>query len=307
VTIHAAVYDENRHFLWGVCYRMTGNAADAEEIVQETFVRALEKPPRKLSEPWLPWLTTVAVNLSRDFLRRRRRIEYVGPWLPSPVPTEDFQLPEPAVANCESQATRYDLRESVSVAFLLALEALTPTQRGALLLRDVFDYSTREAASVLGMTEANLKINLHRARRAMRDYDKTHKRTNSIGSETQGNILAKFLQCLDARDMSGLERLLTEDVTVVSDGGGEVTALLAPMQGREKVMRLITKLYEINRSVTRITFYALNNQPAILVRRDRVRSGHAWRYTLQCEHDETGRIKRLNFVFAPSKLTALRK
>src|SRR5215218_3543413 len=155
--LQTTVYDENRRFLWGLCYRMTGNAADADEIVQETFVRAMEKPPRKISEPWLPWLTTVAMNLSRDFLRRRRKIEYVGPWLPSPIPIGDLQLTEPAAENGQSHAARYDLRESVSIAFLLALEALTPAQRAALLLRDVFDYSTKEAATVLRMTEANLK------------------------------------------------------------------------------------------------------------------------------------------------------
>jgi RNA polymerase sigma-70 factor, ECF subfamily len=86
--IPANVFDDNRRFLWGMCYRMTGNAADSEDIVQEVFVRALENPPRDTRQPWRPWLVRVAINLSRDYLRRRRRQWYVGPWLPSPLPTE---------------------------------------------------------------------------------------------------------------------------------------------------------------------------------------------------------------------------
>jgi RNA polymerase sigma-70 factor, ECF subfamily len=301
MTISTAIYDENRRFLWSVCYRMTGNAADAEEIVQETFIRALEKPPPDTKQAWLPWLTRVAVNLSRDFLRHRRKTEYVGEWLPSPIPTEILEIKSE-----ESPAGRYDLRESISVAFLLALEALTPGQRAVLLLRDVFDYSTIETANLLEMTETNIKVLLHRARRAMRDYDKSRTPTDAAHQEKAQKTLQKFLQCLERNDVEGLEKLLTENVVVVSDGGGEVTALLKPMSGREKVLRLITQLYEVYRSITKTSVCVLNNQPALLVERPGIKPGHAARYTLQCEYDETGRIKRFNFVFAPSKLAALK-
>jgi RNA polymerase sigma-70 factor, ECF subfamily len=308
MTIQTAIYDENRKFLWNVCYRMTGNAADAEEIVQETFVRALQTPPPDTTEPWRPWLTRVAVNLSRDFLRRRRRIEYVGPWLPSPVLSENLNaVSEPEDLPEQSPVARYDLQESVSVAFLLALEVLTPAQRAVLLLRDVFDYSTSETAKVLEMTEANVKINLHRARRAMQDYDKNRQTFAFSRDGRTQEILEKFLLCLETRDLPALERLLTEDVVVVSDGAGEVTALVAPMQGRERVMRLLTQLYEIYRDVTETSFCVLNHQPAVIVERREMKPGHATRYTLQCEYDENGRIRRLNFVFAPSKLTAIEK
>ena len=305
MAISAAVYDENRRFLWSVCYRMTGNAADAEEIVQETFVRALEKPPPNTKEAWLPWLTRVAVNLSRDFLRRRRRTNYVGVWLPSPIPTEDLE--ELEIKTDESPATRYDLQESVSIAFLLALEALTPAARAVLLLRDVFDYSTGETANVLGMTEANVKVTLHRARRAMNDYDKNRTTMDSVRQQKAQETLQKFLKCLETNDVKELEKLLTENVVVVSDGGGEVTALLKPMYGRERVLRLITQLYEVYRGITQTSVCALNHQPAVIVERSNIKPGHAKRYTLQCEYDEEGSIKRLNFVFAPSKLSMLKK
>jgi RNA polymerase sigma-70 factor (ECF subfamily) len=308
MAIAAQLYGENRSFLWGLCYRMTGSAADAEEVVQETFVRALERPPRDTRRPLRPWLVRVAMNLSRDLMRRRRRAEYVGPWLPSPIPPDDSEghvARVPKAADADSPAARYDMRESVSVAFLLALEALTPAQRAVLLLRDVFDYSTAEAGEATGMTEANVKVTLHRARRRLREYDKERTPPDHALQERTQKVLEEFLRCLEARDAGGLERLLTEDVVVVSDGGGEVTALLEPMRGREKVLRLVTRLYENNRSVMRISFCVLNAQPAVLVERSGVRPGHAARYTMQCEFDEEGRIRRLNFVFAPSKLSAL--
>ena len=309
MAIAADLYGENRNFLWGLCYRMTGSTADAEEVVQETFVRVLEKPPRNTKEPLRPWLVRVAMNLSRDLLRRRRKTEYVGPWLPAPVTQEcleDTAIKEPEARPADSPATRYDLIESVSVAFMLAMEALTPAQRAVLLLRDVFDYSTAETAKATGITEANVKVTLHRARRVMNDYDKERIRGDATRQAKTQKALEKFLRCLTARDAGGLEQLLTEDVVVISDGGGEVTALLKPMQGREKVMRLVTQLYEQQQAITKTSFCVLNGQPSVLVERSEVRPGHASRFTMQCELDHTGRICRINYVFAPSKLTALK-
>jgi RNA polymerase sigma-70 factor (ECF subfamily) len=128
MTISAQTYDEDKRFLWGLCYRMTGSAADADDLVQDTFVRALEKPPADMNAPLRPWLVKVALNLSRDQLRKRRRREYLGPWLPSPVLTEGdspLEIEEGATSEM-SPVARYDLLESVTLAFLLALEALTP-------------------------------------------------------------------------------------------------------------------------------------------------------------------------------------
>src|SRR5205085_1091374 len=156
----ADVFGEHRRFLWGLCYRLTGSAADADDLVQETFVRAIERPPERTDEPWRPWLVRVALNLGRDLLRRRRRRGYVGPWLPSPIETGDEVSPpsvEPVIAPGHTMEGRYDLLESVSYAFLVALEALTPLQRAVLLLRDVFDYTVAETVDALGSSEANVK------------------------------------------------------------------------------------------------------------------------------------------------------
>ncbi|HUI26376.1 MAG TPA: sigma-70 family RNA polymerase sigma factor, partial [Candidatus Kryptonia bacterium] len=172
----ADLFHQHRQFLWGLCYRMTGSAADADDLVQETFVRAIEHPPARPDEPWRPWLVRVAMNLGRDWLRRRKRRSYVGPWLPAPIETGDEASPpafEPLVDGEHTTEGRYDLLESVSFAFLLALEALTSQQRAVLLLRDVFDYSVRDTATALAMSQPNVKTTHHRARRAMRDYDRT--------------------------------------------------------------------------------------------------------------------------------------
>jgi len=309
MTISAQTYDNDKRFLWGLCYRMTGSAADADDIVQETFVKALEKPPIDLEAPLRPWLVKVALNLSRDQLRRRRRREYFGPWLPAPVLTEDdgpLAVADPAAPDM-SPGVRYDLQESISLAFLLALEALTPVQRAVLLLRDVFDYSTAETATTLDMTEINVKVTLHRARRIIGAYDKDRALNVNKDQVELRRTLEQFLTCLAKGDVQGLERMLVKDVILVSDGGGEINALAAPVVGRAKVLRLITKLYEAYRDVTRVSLHLINGQPAVVIERSKVEPGHASFYTMHCEIDQTSNLRRLNFVFSPTKLSALRK
>ena len=307
MTISAQTFNEHKRVLWGMCYRMTGSATDADDIVQDTFVKALERPPADMEAPIRPWLVKVAMNLSRDHLRRRRRREYVGPWLPAPVLTDSddhLQLDHPNSTE-DSPGVRYDLIESVTLAFLLALEALTPAQRAVLLLRDVFDYSTIETAEALVMSEANIKVTLHRARRIMGSYDKNRVPNFSRRVDEVRDILQRFLSRLASGDVHGLKELLAADVVLVTDGGGEINALADPVYGSEKVLRLIAKLYEANRDVTSTSLQLVNGEPAILVERSQMRPGHASFFTMHCELDRDSRMRRLHFVFAPSKLTAL--
>jgi RNA polymerase sigma-70 factor (ECF subfamily) len=308
MAIPAEVFEVDRKLLWGLCYRMTGNAADADDIVQETFVRAIENPPRRLDRPLRPWLVRVAMNLSRDYLRRRRRRAYVGPWLPSPVPTDEADSPasyEPPAPTEDSPAARYDMLESISFAFLLALEALTPSARAVLLLRDVFDYSTAETAEALDITEASVKVILHRARRRMSEYDKDRHASSPRQTAETHRALEQFLLYLSTRDQEGMERLLTEDVVDLSDGGGQVAAARQAIRGRDKVLRLLFGLAAKFTTLPRFTFRLLNGQPALLIEGDYNRPGIASRFTLGIEVDRTGRIKQFNFVLAPDKLSAL--
>src|SRR5205814_5680985 len=140
--------------------------------------------------------------------RRRKRQSYLGPWLPSPVPTDEESLPsyEPPAPSKDSPAARYDLKESI--AFLVALEALTPSQRAVLLLRDVFDYSTSETAEALDITEVNAKVILLRARHKMKEYDKDPAILTPERQEATRRALEQFLLYLSTRDAARLEQLL---------------------------------------------------------------------------------------------------
>ena len=302
------VFQAHKRFLWGLCYRMTGNAADADDLVQETFIRAMKTPPARTDEPWRPWLVRVAINLSRDLLRRRKRQPYEGMWLPSPIETEPpaFEPPD----EFGNPAARYDLVESVSYAFLLALEALTPAQRAVLLLRDVFDYSVQETAAALGMSEANVKTTHHRARKAVQAYDRTRRSITQALQEQARQALEKFLGCLLNHDVAGAESLLAENVRQVSDGGGEFYAAKVPVVGREKVRLFHSRILQIAAEKAydvRSEWRMLNGLPAIIFEIPNIAAGFAPRTVMLCHLDANGRIDQIHSVLASRKLTALRR
>ena len=306
----AAVEDSFRaheRFLWGLCYRMTGSAADADDLVQETFVRALERPPRRLDEPWRPWLVRVAMNLGRDLLRRRKRRAYVGPWLPAPIDTGDDASPPSFEAVIDGRATtegRYDLLESVSLAFLLALEALTPQQRAVLLLTDVFDYSVRETAAVLAMSEANVKTTHHRARRAMQAYDRArHPPTRALQEQTR-DVLGRFVAALASQDITAIEALLAEPVRALNDSAGEFFAARVPIVGPRRVARFHLNISQRHRGA-RMAVRMLNGLPALVLEFTDHRKGEPPRTVLQCTIDDSGRISALHSIVAARKLSAV--
>ena len=263
-------------------------------------MRAMEKPPPRTDLPWRPWLVRVALNLGRDLLRRRRRRSYEGPWLPSPIETGDLAADPQA-----GPGARYDLMESVTFAFLLALETLTPAQRAVLLLRDVFDYSVREAAAALAMTEANVKTTHLRARRAMAAYDRDRRNpTRDLEARTQ-ETLERFLTCLARGDSAGLESLLAEGVRSLSDGGGEFPAARVPVIGREKVARLYLTLAQKLGPVRGVSVRSLNGLPAIVLDAEAHPQGWAPRSVTLLDVDGEGRIRALYSVVASRKLTAV--
>jgi RNA polymerase sigma-70 factor (ECF subfamily) len=293
---------EHGRYLWGLCYRLTGSAADADDLVQETWLRAIERPPVRASDPLRPWLVRVALNLGRDLLRARKRRGYVGPWLPSPIEVDD----EPELAaELRGAEGRYELVESVSFAFLLALEALTPNQRAVLLLCDVFDYSVREAAEALGISESNVKVTHHRARRALEAYDRGRLRHTPELVARTGEALRRFLEATATNDGRALEATLAAEARQLSDGGGEFFAARIPVIGRAKVAQLFLGLQRHGPPITRFELRIINGLPALVAERPAA-PNVAPRFIVQCEIGPDGLVREVYTVLATPKLTAIR-
>ncbi len=292
----------DRRYLWALCYRMTGCAADADDVTQEVFRRALESPPARPG-PWRPWLVRVAVNLCRDLLRRRRR-EAAGTWLPGPIEDDD-----PALSAVEPVPTehRYELLESVSFAFLLALEALTPAQRAVLLLRDVFDRSVHEVATCLGRSETNVKVIHHRARRVLERYDRERLPARPEAGAEAGRLLAQLLAALTAGDGAAAEQLLSADARLLSDSGREFHAARVPVVGRDRIAAFLQKLAHRRGLPDRVELRPLNGVPSVVATYDGpVPTGEAPRFVMLPELGPDGRLRAIYTVLQTRKLTAVR-
>jgi RNA polymerase sigma-70 factor (ECF subfamily) len=290
--------EPHRRYLFGLCYRMTGSSADADDLVQQTFERALlARPEERVG--LRPFLARVAVNLARDHLRARKRRGYTGPWLPAPIDDEAAASYEPVLGS----EPRYDLLESVSFAFLLALEALTATQRAVLILRDVFDYSVRETAEALELSEANVKTTHHRARAAMEKYDRG--RGERASNDRAREALMAFLTALASQDVAAIETLLRDDVRALTDGGGEYFAAMVELEGRARVMQFFLKLARVRVNPTRVELVTLNGAPAVFMEHPPSRPREAPRSVLRVELDAAGRIREVHSVLATRKLHAL--
>ena len=295
-------FHQHRKVLWDLSYRMTGSAADADDVVQETFVRALSRPPPRTDVPLLPWLVRVALNLARDLLRRRRRREYVGPWLPQPI-----ELPAGGAASLasESAEVRYDRLESASFAFLLALEALTPRQRAVLLLRDVFDYSVRETAAALDVSEGAVKTSHHRARRSMQDYDRRRAPNAAARTAQTQRALAELMSAVIAADVARVEALLAADARLLTDGGGEYLAARKAIHGPKKIARGLVALARVGSEISAELSW-VNGLPAVVLHDHAPPPRHAPRLVLGVDTDHLGRIDAVYVVLAPAKLGAVR-
>ena len=309
LTVDAA-FQKHRGLLWHLCYRMTGIPADADDLVQETFLRAIERPPPDTDTDLRPWLVRVSVNLARDLLRRRRRRkDYVGPWLPAPIETgDDGDTPaiEATVPGFGTTDGRYDLVESVTYAFLIALEALTPKQRAVLLLRDVFDYSTHETADALATSDADVRTVHHRARRAMTAYDRTRRPpTRDLCEETR-HALMEFVGAVFAGDATRAEDLLSEDVRAITDGGGEFNAARRPVIGRSKVARFFSNLASRRGAAdVRVDIRVINGLPALVADFGTGRPGDPPRGVIGIDLDRNGTIRAFHSILVTEKLSRI--
>jgi RNA polymerase sigma factor (sigma-70 family) len=293
-----AAYREHARFVWGLCYRMTGSAADADDLVQETFARALASPPADTSAPWRPWLVRVAVNLARDRLRRRKRSPYTGPWLPSPIDTGD------EAAEGGDPERRYGMLESVTFAFLMACEALTPRQRAVLLLRDVLDYSVEETATALDLTATNVKTTHHRARAAMEAYDAARALPTRTLQEKTRAALERLAFALSTGDLAAVEAALTPAAITITDAGGDYRAALRYVTGSSRVGRFYLGLMK-KIVPTRVLFRVLNGLPALVIEVDDPPPRVAPRLVVRCDVGDDGRIEQVHAVLARAKLSGV--
>jgi len=297
----AHTLERHRPLLWNLGYRMTGSAADADDVVQEAFVRALEHPPQWVADdaPIRPWLVRVTMNVARDLLRRRKRREYVGPWLPEPVDVESVPGPPP-----DWPEARYGAAESSSYAFLLALELLTPLQRAVLLLRDVLDLDLRETAAALDTSEGAVKAAHHRARKALESYDRAREVPSAELVERSRVALARLRSALAAGDAQAFAALLTDDVRTFNDAGGRYLAALKPIFGRDKVARFYLALASGGRT-WRGDLLLANGLPALLLDLENPPQREAPRALIRVELARDDRIREIHVVLAPKKLERL--
>ncbi|AKF04957.1 RNA polymerase sigma factor SigJ [Sandaracinus amylolyticus] len=218
------VLEPHRRRLWGIAYRMLGSIADADDMVQETFLRWHRRDDDELVRTPEAWLVTTITRLCIDRLRARRteRSTEIDPWLPTPIVTDS---PERAV----------ELASDLSVAFLLLLERLAPEERAAFLLRDVFDVDYPAIARALGRSEAACRQVVHRARERVRT-----ERSRSVASpEARAEIAHRFAAALRAKDDRALVELLTEDARLATDGRGVRGAARRWIVGRDRVARAL--------------------------------------------------------------------
>ncbi|MEQ0560504.1 RNA polymerase sigma factor SigJ [Amycolatopsis sp. NEAU-NG30] len=248
-----AVVAERRHLI-NLAYRLLGSLAEAEDAVQETYARwyALSPSQREAISSPGAWLTTVAGRICLDVLgsARVRREQYVGEWLPEPVPDQ-----------ADGVADRITLDESVTMAFLVTLEAMTPAQRVALVLHDVFGYAFAEIAEITGRTPAACRELASSARRRVRAARPAAPVTR------QAEVIRNFKQAWETGDIDALVGLLDPAATLTADGGGVVRAALTPIEGGEVVAQYVAALATGAAGALRIVERTVNGRPGLLLQR----------------------------------------
>ncbi|MEN3283897.1 MAG: hypothetical protein V7607_5037 [Solirubrobacteraceae bacterium] len=250
----AKMSEELRPLLFSIAYRMLGSVGDAEDVVQEAYLRAERaQADGTRIESRRAFLTTVTTRLAIDELRsaRARRETYVGPW-----------LPEPLLTSTEPDAGEHaEMADSLSMSFLVLLETLTPVERAVFLLREVFEYGYDEIAEIVGKSEANCRQILTRARKRI---DEGKPRFEADRSQ-QEELARRFLEAFEEGNVDGLVELLAADAVFVGDGGGKGRGISRPVYGREHVTRLLVSFLPRYRTASAtVRLGEVNGQPGAL-------------------------------------------
>jgi RNA polymerase sigma-70 factor (ECF subfamily) len=291
----AASFEPHRHRLLGLAYRMLGSMAEAEDAVQDAYLRWHDADRAGVGDP-RAFLMTTTTRICLDVLRsaRVRREEYVGPWLPDPVTDTAALAPD----------AQTELAEDLSVALLLALDRLSPLERAAFLLHDVFDYSFAQVANTLGRNEAACRQLASRARTRVRS-DRPAAAVPAASSSgidpRHGQLVSAFVAAARSGDVDRLTQMLAKDARIVSDGGGKVPAALNVIQGADHVAAFLTGV--VRKGWTDDLsgrFQAINGLPGLVL------SGSAGLVQTNAFEIENGVVKAIYVVRNPDKLRHLK-
>jgi RNA polymerase sigma-70 factor (ECF subfamily) len=285
------LFNQHRDLLFSIAYRMLGSVADTEDILQETFIRWQQAPDVEIKSP-RAYLVTILTRLCLTYLESAqvRRQEYYGQWLPEPLLTD---LSDPI-------STALEVPESLSMAFLVLLERLTPMERGVFLLREVFDYDYDEVGQILGQTEENCRQVLHRARLHVAE----NRPRFDTSLEERESLMKEFMQATAAGDLQRLVSMLSKDVILHSDGGGKGPALPKQILGAEKVARamvggsrklvprtLVTQMRQINGELGAVSY--LDGRPHSVFTVDII-GGHIRNIYILSNPEKLAHLPRMN-------------
>ncbi|MEV7884913.1 RNA polymerase sigma-70 factor [Streptomyces sp. NPDC002817] len=280
-------FQELRPLLFSIAYRILGSVTEAEDAVQETWLRYEASPtePRSVKAYLSAAVTRVSINVLRS--ARVRREAYVGPWFPEPLLADPYQDPERSA----------ELADSVSTATLLLLERLSPLERAVFVLREVFDFGFPEVASAVGRSEAACRQLVVRARRHMAEGRPRFEASPKERTE----LASRFFQALREGDVDGLQELLAAEVTLVGDGGGKAPQLARAVVGARNVARLLADVFpRMARAAVTFAPLEVNGEPGAVFRD---RDGRVLHTMVLDVHD--GRIRTIRNVINPDKLRHL--
>jgi len=284
----AAAFQEHRALLFSIAYRMLGTVTEAEDAVQETYLRYSTAKVEEVRSP-RAFLATVVTRICLDQLKsaRAKRETYVGPWLPEP-------LISGANGGTRTPVDVVEDHESISMAFLVLLETLTPMERAVFLLHEVFDYGYDEVAGIVGRSEAACRQILHRAKGHVVARRPRFESTD----EERERLVRSFLAAVEAGDVNGLMGLLAEDATLWSDGGGKRGAALKPIHGPDRIVRLFQGLLGDQRTPGTFEFALaeVNGRAGAILFLD----GEI--FAASCIEADRGKIQQVWVVVNPDKL-----
>ena len=246
-----SLFETHRSRLFGLAYKLLGSRSDAEDVVQDTWLR-WRQADRSVIRDAEAWLVTATTRLGIDRLRtaRTERETYVGPWLPEPLSVDESPTPERGV----------EIAEQVSLAFLSLLERLGPEERAAFLLKEIFDYDYVQIAELIGHSEANCRQMVHRARTRLQ----AERPRFSVAPEKHRSLLERFMRAAQDGNREAIVRLLDANAHLVSDGGGKVNATIRPLHGAERIARLFWAIARRSKGALDWHLGHVNGEPALL-------------------------------------------